>query len=60
VRKGDGKGKKQVITLEGTTRVKGSIKFEQEAGQVIMRDTARVDGMITGGEGLNNEHKKSK
>lgn len=60
VRKGDGKGKKQVITLEGTTRVKGSIKFEKEGGQVIMRDTARVDGMITGGEGLNNEHKKQK
>lgn len=60
VRKGSDKSKKQVITLEGTTRIKGSIKFEQEGGQVIMRDTAKVDGMITGGEGVNNEHKKLK
>ncbi|MBY0282284.1 MAG: hypothetical protein K2W94_09075 [Alphaproteobacteria bacterium] len=58
VRKGDDKSKKQVITLEGTSRVKGSIKFEQEGGQVVLRDASKVDGLITGGENINNHHKK--
>eukprot|EP01037_Dinobryon_pediforme_P016431 gene16431-16609_t len=35
-----------------------SIRFEQEGGQVVMRDTAKVDGLITGGEGINADHKK--
>lgn len=58
VRKTSDKSKKQVITLEGTAHVKGSIKFEQAGGQVIMRDTAKVDGLITGGEGINSDKKK--
>lgn len=60
VRKANDKSKKQVITLEGAAHVKGAVRFEQEGGQVIMRDTAKVDGLITGGEGINSEHKKSK
>jgi hypothetical protein len=58
VRKANDKSKKQVITLEGTAHVKGSIRFEQEGGQVVLRDTAKVDGLITGGESINSNHKK--
>jgi len=58
MRKTNDKSKKQVITLEGAAHVKGSIRFEQEGGQVVMRDTAKVDGLITGGEGINADHKK--
>ena len=58
VRKANDKSKKQVITLEGAAHIKGTIRFEQEGGQVIMRDMAKVDGLITGGEGINADHKK--
>jgi hypothetical protein len=58
VRKTDDKSKKQLITLEGAAHVKGTIKFEQEGGQVIMRDSAKVDGLISGGESARSDHKK--
>jgi len=59
VRKSDASQEKQVIYLEGGAKVTGTIKFEQEGGQVITRDTAHIDGAVIGGETITGGHEPS-